>query len=69
MIIEQTVDKLYEMKLFGMAKSVKERVSRPDHRDLSVSDILGLVTDDEWIYRDNKRRVLREAGHTETERF
>lgn len=62
MIIEQTIDRLYEMKLFGMAKSVKERISRPDHRDLSVSDILGLVVDDEWIYRDNKRRVLREAG-------
>ncbi len=62
MIIEQTIDKLYQMKLFGMADSVKERISRPDHRDLSVSDILGLIVDDEWIYRDNKRRVLRETG-------
>lgn len=62
MIIEQTIDKLYQMKLFGMANSVKERTSRPDHRDLSVSDLLGLIVDDEWIYRDNKRRVLRETG-------
>lgn len=62
MIIEQTIDKLYQMKLFGMANSVKDRISRPDHRDLSVSDILGLIVDDEWIYRDNKRRVSREAG-------
>ena len=62
MLNQQTIDKLYEMKLFGMAKSVRERISRPDHRDLSVSDVLGLVVDDEWIYRDNKRRVLREAG-------
>lgn len=62
MIIEQTIDKLYQMKLFGMAESVKERISRPDHRDLSLSDMLGLIVDDEWIYRDNKRRALREAG-------
>ena len=41
MIIEQTIDKLYQMKLFGMANSVKERVSRPDHRDLSVSVSFG----------------------------
>lgn len=62
MIIEQTIDKLYQMKLFGMAESVKGRISRPDHRDLSVSDLLGLIVDDEWIYRDNKRRLAREAG-------
>ena len=62
MIIEQTIDKLYQMKLFGMAESVKARLARPDHGDLSVSDILGLVVDDESIYRDNKRRALRESG-------
>jgi DNA replication protein DnaC len=62
MIIEQTIDKLYQMKLIGMAESVKGRIARPDHRDLSISDILGLIVDDEWIYRDNKRRALREAG-------
>ena len=62
MIIEQTIDKLYQMKLFGMAESVKGRISRPDHRDLSVSDLLGLIVDDEFIYRDNKRRVSRESG-------
>lgn len=42
MIIEQTIDKLYQMKLFGMADSVKERISRPDHRDL-VDSIKMLV--------------------------
>ena len=62
MIIEQTIDKLYEMKLFGMAESIKQRLARADHRDLSTTDWLGLLVDDEWIYRDNKRRALRESA-------
>ncbi len=62
MIIEQTIDKLYQMKLFGMADSLKGRISRPDHRELCTSDLIGLIVDDEWIYRDNKRRQCRERG-------
>ena len=48
MIIEQTLDKLHLMQLFGMAESVRERIARPDHRDLSITEILGLIVDDEW---------------------
>lgn len=62
MIIEQTIDRLYQMKLYGMANSIKDRLARSDHRDLSVSDLLGLIVDDEWIYRDNKRRAACEAN-------
>ena len=62
MINEQTLERLYQMKLFAMAESVKDRLSRPDHRDLSHSDLIGLVVDDEWIYRDNRRRKLREQS-------
>jgi DNA replication protein DnaC len=62
MTTEQTIDKLYQMKLFGMAESMKTRLARADHRDLNISDWLGLLVDDEWIYRDNKRRALRESG-------
>ena len=62
MVIEQTIERLQQMKLFGMSKSLKERLSRADHKDLSVSEMLGLIVDDEWIYRDNKRREMREKG-------
>ena len=62
MIIEQTLEKLTKMKLFGMAKSIKERLDRQEHRDLAVSDFLGLIIDDEWLYRDNKQMKAREAG-------
>src|SRR5271154_1646795 len=55
MLLEQTVDKLNQMKLFGLAQNIKDRLSRPDHKDLSVSDLLGLLVDDEWLYRENRR--------------
>lgn len=62
MIIEQTLERLSAMKLFGMSRSVKDRLARPDHKDLSVTDFLGLVVDDEWLHRDNKKREMREKG-------
>ena len=62
MINAQTTERLNEMKLFGMAGSIKDRLSRPDHSDLPVSDLIGLIVDDEWIYRDNRRRKSRESA-------
>lgn len=55
MLLEQTLTKLNQMKLHGMAKSLKERLSRPDHSELSVSDLFGMIVDDEWLYRENTR--------------
>lgn len=55
MLLEQTIDKLMQMKLYGMASSAKERLSRPDHADLSHSELLGLMVDDEWLSRENRR--------------
>lgn len=65
MLLEQTVDKLNQMKLYGLAQNIKDRLSRPDHKDLSVSDLVGLLVDDEWLYRENKRM----ASLTKSARF
>jgi DNA replication protein DnaC len=59
---EQTIQRLYQMKLFTMAESLKERLSRSDHKELSHGELVGLVVDDEWIYRDNRRRKLRQQA-------
>jgi DNA replication protein DnaC len=63
MLVEETIHKMNEMKLFAMAKSFSERRSRPDHQDLSTEDFLGLLIDDEYIYRQNTKqtRLLRGA--------
>jgi DNA replication protein DnaC len=56
---EQTHQKLIAMKLFGMANAMKERLARADHQNLSVTDLIGLLVDDEWLYRENRKLTVR----------
>jgi DNA replication protein DnaC len=69
MLLEQTVDKLNQMKLFGLAQNIKDRLSRADHKDLSPSDLVGLLVDDEWLYRENRRMasLLKNARFKQTD--
>ena len=50
MLLEQTLDKLNIMKLYGMANALKERLARVDHQSLSKEEFISLVVDDEWLY-------------------
>lgn len=59
MLDEQTHQKLIAMKLFGMAHSIKERLERRDHHSLSKSEFVGLLVDDEWLYRENRKLSAR----------
>lgn len=59
MLDEQTYQKLTAMKLFGMARSIKERLERRDHQDLSKAEFVGLLVDDEWLYRENRKLTSR----------
>lgn len=59
----QTITKMHEMKLHGMARSFQDRRAKPDHQDLSHDDFIGLLIDDEHIQRQNnrQRRLLQMA--------
>jgi DNA replication protein DnaC len=59
MLLEQTIGKLNAMKLHGMATSLKDRLSRTDHADLSVSDFVSFLVDDEWTDRQNRKMTAR----------
>ena len=59
MLNEHTHEKLIEMKLFGMAAAMKERLNRVDHQTLSASELLGLIVDDEYLYRENRKLTAR----------
>jgi hypothetical protein len=52
MSLSETIRKMNEMKLFGMARSLDERQKTPDGA-LSAEEYLGLLVDDEYLYRKN----------------
>ncbi len=59
MLLEQTHEKLITMKLFGMNSSLKERLERRDHQSLSKAEFVGLLIEDEWLYRENRKLTAR----------
>jgi len=59
MLLEQTYAKLVEMKLYGMANAIKERLERIDHQSLSKEEFVGFLVDDEWLYRENRKLTAR----------
>ena len=63
MLNEQTFDKLYGMKLLGMAEAFKEQAQQPSFQDLSFDERFGLLVDHQWTWKENARlkRLLQEA--------
>lgn len=63
MLNEQTFDKLYALKLFGMAEAFKEQLQQPNLSDLSFEERLGLLVDRQWSFKENCRlqRLLKDA--------
>jgi len=59
MILEETMNQLNHMKLFAMAKSLEERLSRTDHKDLAHQEFIGLLVQDEWTAKENKKLQRR----------
>lgn len=63
MLNEQTFDKLYTLKLLGMAEGFKEQLGQPSFQDLSFDERFGILVDRQWIWKENNRlkRLLKEA--------
>lgn len=62
-LIEETVQKLREMRLSTMARAYVDQTQDVQAQDLTFEERLGLLVDHEWTYRRNRRqeRFLREA--------
>ena len=63
MNIEQTIDKLNQMKLYGMTEALQQQDKTADITALSFDERLSLMVDAEYTYRQNRklRRYLTEA--------
>jgi len=63
MFNQQTISILHSLKLFGMARSLETRLADPQQAALSHDEFMGLLVQDEKLYRDNLRlrRLLKKA--------
>ena len=63
MLHEQTIEKLYTMKLNGMVDALKDQLQQPSCHDLSFEDRFALLVDRQWIWKEDRRmkRLLQNA--------
>lgn len=63
MLNEQSLEKLYAMRLTGMAEAFAEQLQQPDVGELSFEERFGLLVDRQWIWREDRRmkRLLKNA--------
>jgi DNA replication protein DnaC len=63
MLTEQTIEKLYAMKLNGMAEAFKDQLRQTATHDLDFEDRFALLVDQQWTFKENRRmkRLLQNA--------
>lgn len=63
MLTEQTFEKLYHMKLNGMADAFKEHLEHHNMNDLSFEERFALLVDRQWTWKEDRRmkRLLSNA--------
>jgi len=59
MLSEQTLEKLAAMKLSGMAKAFRHWLDQPNNREIAPADLIGMLADAEWLYRDERKLTTR----------
>jgi len=58
-ITEETIQKLTAMKMFTMAKVLRELIETAPGNQLSFEEKIGMLVDREWTERDNRRLARR----------
>ena len=63
MLTEHTLEKLYSMKLNGMADAFKEQLQQPNMTELSFEERFSFLVDHLWTWKEDRRmkRLLRNA--------
>ena len=59
MLNEQTVTKLYTMKLNGMAEAYKEQQQQPKAAELAFDERFGMLVDRQWTWREDRALAAR----------
>jgi len=59
MLIEQTIERLIAMRLPGMVQTLRQWLDSPKEQELSPADLVGLLADGEWLFRENRKLATR----------
>jgi len=59
MLAEQTLEKLNEMKLYGMSRALRQWMDGTQEKDVAPADLVGLLADAEWVFRENRKLTAR----------
>ena len=62
MLTQQTLEKLYTMKLNGMADAFRQQQEDTDIASLSFEERFGLLVDQQWIWQENRALARRLAN-------
>ena len=54
-MMQITIDKLFSMKLFGMAEALEEQMNNSAYNDLDFDERLSMMVDKEMSFRENRR--------------
>ena len=61
MLTQQTLEKLYTMKLNGMAEAFRQQQEDTDIANLSFEERFGLLVDQQWTWKENRALSRRLA--------
>ena len=61
MLTQQTLEKLYTMKLNGMADAFQQQLEDTDIAGLSFEERFGLLVDQQWTWKENRALARRLA--------
>jgi hypothetical protein len=59
MFMQPTIEKLYAMKLIGMADALSQQMSDPGTSQLSFEERFSLLVDQQWTWKQNKALACR----------
>jgi DNA replication protein DnaC len=59
MLMQPTLEKLYSMKLDGMADAIRRQIENPESSQLSFEERLSMLVDQQWHWRESKALTRR----------
>lgn len=59
MVREQTFEKLYRLKLHGMAQALEQQIQQPEAAALGFEERLAMLVDGQWLWRENRAITTR----------